>query len=128
MVAFLEHMVEMEEENIVVQQKEYVMALHVKTKKCRFVGPNYIKTQRIRCHWVRKNGHSKQNKCCTFQKSCVVRKGKSKVCKNRKLNCHFRGRIIRTKRITHCHIRKYGRSATRQRCCSWNNSCKHKKM
>jgi len=41
-------------------------------RKCSFVGPSFITKERVRCHWVRKNGHSKQNKCCTFIKRCKV--------------------------------------------------------
>lgn len=41
-------------------------------RKCGFEGPIYTRRQRVRCHWVRKNGHSKQNKCCTTEKKMQI--------------------------------------------------------
>jgi len=96
-------------------------------RKCSFVGPSFITKERVRCHWVRKNGHSKQNKCCTFIKRCKV-SGKVKNCKTSKVGCHFRGTVIRTKRVKKCHRRKFGRNGIRVRCCSWNTSCNLKKQ
>jgi len=119
----------MEEENFVVLQLDYVMEKKCRdvNRKCSFVGPSFITKERVRCHWVRKNGHSKQNKCCTFIKRCKV-SGKVKNCKTSKVGCHFRGTVIRTKRVKKCHRRKFGRNGIRVRCCSWNTSCNLKKQ
>jgi len=62
------------------------------------------------------------------QKKNANLKEKKRDCKTKKLGCQFRGPIIRSKRVKHCHQRKFGRHGLRTRCCSWNNSCNLKKQ
>jgi len=94
-------------------------------RSCSFKGAIFTRRQNLKCRWIQKSIGTKQNYCCTYERTCTIKK-RVKNCKRRRIGCSFHGLELRTKRTRKCHRRRYGKYATRKRCCSWINNGKEK--